>query len=391
MPCNEYTKFRKVQHYGRPDLIEQIEVNLKHYIDWSLLQIGAWRNAASDASGVYGGEFNTLHEIVDSDYGPNRAYQAIRKDWIFETGVDYESPAVPISNINYNPAEQKNQVFTDYNHYFNSGDSIIIEENSTYDGSYTINGVSGAGSFYLNIGADSGNSAGGSVHGVYNPLVPTIYVSGIARSSNESGYEHTINYPLGQVVFESDQGESTISATYSFREVQTNISDDVPWFLEIQRDTFDPSQTHWAQNVDSGDFAVSASARIQLPAIIIEAAGRITSKPHEMGNLAAQYRPEFILHILSENGSERNNLLDIFMQQKDSTIWMYDEAKLNNYEVYSLDYRGSPTGYNYPDLVTNNLYRYHKLKFKDVSTAKKDTNNPLFHAGIVNITFEVIA
>ena len=257
MPCNDYSSFKKVRHYGEPLVIRQLEVNTKHYFDWAFLKIGAWNNVDNSSSGIYGGNFYNLREVDDSGYGDNRVYQSIRKDWIYETGVNYCSPLTPVSSVDYNVAQSRNQVFTNYNHNFSSGDSVVIENNSVYNGSYTVHDLSGSESFYLTSNINSGEGTGGSVYGVYNPVTPPkIYVDGTLRTTGESNYSHYINYPLGRVIFDDDQSTSTISADYSYRAVQTYISDDLPWFFEVQYDSLDPSNLHWTQNIASGDFDV---------------------------------------------------------------------------------------------------------------------------------------
>src|SRR5687768_13604412 len=89
---SNYTGFRGVTHYGEPLLTNELETNLKSWLDWCFLAVGAWKNVTIPTSGVYGGNFHTLQEIDDRSYTNNTVFQGIRKDWIWESGVNYASP-----------------------------------------------------------------------------------------------------------------------------------------------------------------------------------------------------------------------------------------------------------------------------------------------------------
>lgn len=388
MPCNDYLTFKKVNHYGAPNIIRNTEVNLKHYFDWAFLKIGAWRNVDATSSGVYGGNFYTLRNVDDDGYSDGLVYGSIRKDWVYETGVNYESPSIPVTNINYNVSESQNQVFTDYSHNFSSGVNVTISNNSVYNGSYDVIGTSGSNSFYIDLAENSGNGTGGSVFGIYNPVTPTIYSNGSPVSTGN----YSINYPLGQVVFSTSQAGNTITADYSYRQVQTYLSDDLPWFFEVQYDSLDPRDKHWMQNINSGDFEVMAQNRIQLPAVVIELASNRNIKPYELGGIKNIVKQNFKFHVISQNKYERDTIVDILANQKDSVIWLYDEAKVHNYSVYSLDYRGDKNseGLNYPGFVSNDLYRYQKARFKDISVSNIKTNSPFLHIGVVVAGMELI-
>lgn len=89
---SDNTEFRGASHFGEPLLINLLEHNLKSWIDWSLLRIGAWENVTTGTSGSYGGSFSTLHAVNDKSYTSGTVFQGIRKDWLWESGVNYVSP-----------------------------------------------------------------------------------------------------------------------------------------------------------------------------------------------------------------------------------------------------------------------------------------------------------
>jgi hypothetical protein len=61
---------------------------------------------------------------------------------------------------------------------------------------------------------------------------------GTTYGTGDATYAHHYNYPLGRVVF--DTAVSTTSAVkleYSYRNVQTYIADQAPWWDEIQQES----------------------------------------------------------------------------------------------------------------------------------------------------------
>ena len=88
----DYTELRGFDHYGQPSLTNQLESNLKSYLDWSLLRKGAWQNVTTGTVSPFGGRPADLHEVNDRNYSADTVFQSIRKDWIWESGVNYSSP-----------------------------------------------------------------------------------------------------------------------------------------------------------------------------------------------------------------------------------------------------------------------------------------------------------
>lgn len=96
-----YTDFRNVPHFGYPSLTNQLEVNLKGWLDWGLLRAGGFINITTGTQGPYGGDYSILHEVNDVNYTGDTVFQSIRKDWIWEnSGVDYSPPT---GGTTYNP------------------------------------------------------------------------------------------------------------------------------------------------------------------------------------------------------------------------------------------------------------------------------------------------
>lgn len=90
----DYTQFQHISHIGETDILTQLEQNLKLYTDWSMLGIGGWVDIAIDQTGVFTGEDSNLKMIDDDSYTDGQVWEGFRKDWVWETGVDYTTTGV---------------------------------------------------------------------------------------------------------------------------------------------------------------------------------------------------------------------------------------------------------------------------------------------------------
>jgi hypothetical protein len=91
MSCQEgYLTFKGITSYSDSQLMTELENNVKMWLDWSLLSIGAWTNA-SGYSGVYYGHPSKLNWVKDTSYTDGQVWQSNRKDWVWETGVSYNN------------------------------------------------------------------------------------------------------------------------------------------------------------------------------------------------------------------------------------------------------------------------------------------------------------
>ena len=93
------TDFKQVNHIGDTFLMSQLESSLKTWFDWALLRIGGWTNVTIPLAGAYGGDFSQLRMVDDPSYTAGTVWESVRKDWVWETSVDY----VGKDMVTYNP------------------------------------------------------------------------------------------------------------------------------------------------------------------------------------------------------------------------------------------------------------------------------------------------
>lgn len=274
-----HTTLKGFTHIGHNLLGQQLEHNLASFFQWGLLGGGAFFNVTRPTYGAYGGNQHQLRcAPEDSNYYEGQVWEGFRKDWVWESGVEYSYQPIAISGV-----------------YIN-------------------------GSFY---------------------------------ASNTVGtYAHHIDYPNGRVVF--DNAISTldeVTIEYSYRWVQIYSVSTIPYFQELQANSFRVDDSHFMQQ-GSGMWSVFAANRVQLPAIFVESVPRINYTGHQLGGgQIADVDVRF--HIFSEDQWGKLQLTDLISQQHDKTIYLFDTNRLADENAYPLNSEGSKSSncLCYPDLV----------------------------------------
>lgn len=88
--CDFNQKFKGVSSITEDLLLNILESNFKMYLDWSFLNIGAWFDAQKNKYKLYNSTNNSQSQLIlcdDSSYANGQAWQGIRKDWVWESGV----------------------------------------------------------------------------------------------------------------------------------------------------------------------------------------------------------------------------------------------------------------------------------------------------------------
>lgn len=95
--------FHNVGGINESNNLSLLEDNIKGFLDWSFLHIGAFVNVNIPTSGINNSSnFHTLKPVSDPTQ-KTKIWEGIRKDWVYETGVSYESSSpVAISGIYLN-------------------------------------------------------------------------------------------------------------------------------------------------------------------------------------------------------------------------------------------------------------------------------------------------
>lgn len=216
-----------------------------------------------------------------------------------------------------------------------------------------------------------------------------VYVDGNFVSYPGNGY--FINYPEGQVIFDSAIPiTSDVKINYSYRHIQVYRASDAPWFSTIQYNSFN-SQAMNIEKTEEGDWSIAGNHRIQLPAIVIDPISRSYSRPYQIGSNDLVMEQDIGFYVLAETKNERNKILDILRLQQGITIQLYNTSDVVQSGVYPLEYNGdiNPSGLMYPDLVSN--FPWRTCLLKNVSLYEVESISPNFHQGLARATLEIIS
>jgi hypothetical protein len=131
MENQDYLRLKGVTKVGYSLLMNEIESNLKLYLDWALLQVGGWSDVTiPENTGYYGGDFYTLHYIQDPSYTDGQIWETPRLDLVHESGAEFEgnSPiaisGVYIDDVFYAPDDAT------YSHYVDYPNGRIVFDNA---------------------------------------------------------------------------------------------------------------------------------------------------------------------------------------------------------------------------------------------------------------------
>lgn len=102
--CDPNTKFKGINNISQDLLLNILEANFKMYLDWAFLHIGAWFDVAINQNTIYGtNSHSRLLLVEDPSYKNGCVWQGIRKDWVWESSVNYnDTSPIQISSVRVN-------------------------------------------------------------------------------------------------------------------------------------------------------------------------------------------------------------------------------------------------------------------------------------------------
>ena len=219
-----------------------------------------------------------------------------------------------------------------------------------------------------------------------------VYIDSVLKASGHATYGHHYNYPLGRVIFDNAiPTTSTVQVEHSYRNVQTYIADQAPWWDELQYNSMRVDDPTFTQ-VSSGNWSILSNHRVQMPAVVIETVPRRTYQPYQLGSSNNFITQDVLFHIVAETRWWRNQLVDIISLQKDKTVMLYDSDKIADSDAFPLDFRGmvvNPEN-NYSGIVNNTSYQYGTARITNMGVTEMESYNSRLYEGTVRASFEVI-
>ena len=121
--------FKGVYNLGDSLLSDQLESNLFSFLSWATLGIGGFSNVTIGASGAYGGQPSLLRPVEDPNYVSGQVWEGFRKDWVWETGVNYPYQPIRVSGVYVNGTFQPVSGVGPYAHTVNYPNGQIVFNN----------------------------------------------------------------------------------------------------------------------------------------------------------------------------------------------------------------------------------------------------------------------
>jgi hypothetical protein len=225
------------------------------------------------------------------------------------------------------------------------------------------------------------NISGIYINSVFSPAV--VLSDDIVGLSNPL---YTINYPLGQIIFNSPQPSNyNIQLNYSYRYVQVYKSNENAWWKEIQKLAYN---TH---KPAEGDKKLFTDHKVQLPAIIIETIPRMSQTPYQLGSVKNIISQDVLLHIFTENPSQRASLVDALVLQKDKDSFLYDINKLvkDNKQPLNIDGSKNSNGLNYGQILSNPHYLKNAFYIENALLSEYNQISSSLYNAVVRWTIKI--
>lgn len=225
----------------------------------------------------------------------------------------------------------------------------------------------------------------------YQPIrVSGVNVNNTFLPIVNTGNPFAINYPQGRVIFNNAiSTSSTVTAEYSYKYVRVfNAAED--WFNSIQYNSLRVDDPQFLQQA-SGVWNNLARNRVQLPAIGIDVSNRLKFTPFEMGSIANYQQRDMMLYVLGETQYDRDQIHDIFINQIDKTLYLFDVNRMTTDNKFPL-VSGSPvpSAMMYPSLLAETgAYRWKPIDIKNIRNDGYMDAPPLYTADL-KVTYEVI-
>ena len=341
------TKFSGIDSIGKHLFMSQIENNIKSFLEWGFLHIGAFVNVQRNNQNIYGNPLSKLKPTEDPNFSTGQVWQTMRKDWVGEDDIVYTQcmqPAVPIQPSTPCPTIENTPCPAEY------------------------------------------------LQSISPVLITGIYIENTFYPLNTTGtYEYIVDYINSRIIFTNPIPVSTnVEMEYSYRSIQVYNYDNAQWWRQLQYQT-DANAEHFDQ-LNRGDFSILSNNRVQLPAIIVETVSRGLSSPWQLGDKSLIMKQELILNIVAETMSDRNKIIDIIRLQQDKTINMYDTNLVIKHGVQPFLINGTlnPQALKYDELIGCGVYKWRNCRLIDIFASDVESFSPFFAEAKVKLTAEII-
>ncbi len=212
-----------------------------------------------------------------------------------------------------------------------------------------------------------------------------VYVNGTFHPTSGLSNGHYINFPYGQVIFNSAIPQSSVVTTeYAYRWCRF-VDADNSTFRTFMFDSLRNDDAQFTA-VSSGNWVILGQNRLSMPCVGIEVSANSTWKPMQLGG-GHYLNQDINFYVFAQNKYSRDKIVDILKYQNDKKIRLFDQ----NNAPFPLTASGS-VAYNammYPDLVSNSGHYYKDAIFKNVTGREFNRIHRNLYSAIVSSKLEI--
>jgi hypothetical protein len=148
-----FHKLKGVSNIGEFGTSENVAENVIRFLDWGFVNAGGFTNVAIPASSIYGGNKERLVLRPDASVD-GQCWEARRKNWVWEDGVDGALQPIQISGVYVNNTFYPKDTAGAYAHYYDYENgrvvfSSAIATNSTVNVEYAYKQITVADAYQV--------------------------------------------------------------------------------------------------------------------------------------------------------------------------------------------------------------------------------------------------
>lgn len=123
-----FNKLKGVSNIGDFGPSETLAENVIRFFDWGFVNAGGFFNVTIPASSIYGGSQETLTWRRQPNFSNGQVWEAGRRNWVWETGVDGDTQPIAISGVYVDGNFYSKDTTGAYAHYYDYINGQVIFE-----------------------------------------------------------------------------------------------------------------------------------------------------------------------------------------------------------------------------------------------------------------------
>ena len=124
-----FTELKGFDNISEPSIEGRLKSNIPAFFDWGFVSKGGFLNVRLSSSGQYNEPRARLTNISDPRFSGGQVWQAVRKNWVWESGVSTTTQPIRISGVNVNGTFFPSNTSGAFSHYIDYPNGRVIFNN----------------------------------------------------------------------------------------------------------------------------------------------------------------------------------------------------------------------------------------------------------------------